>query len=1042
MIAWFARNSVAANLLLVTIVVGGLMAASNIRLEIFPDAEPQVVNVNVFLRGATPEDIELGVAVRIEEAVQDIEGIERITSRSVEGSTRVSLEIESGYDPRVILDEVKTRVDAINTFPAEAEKPVISLAQRRFTVIEVVVAGPQNEIELLSYAERVRDDLLAIDGVSFAEIDAARNYEIAIEASQDRLRDFDLTLTDISNAIRSSSLDLSAGNVRTAGGDVLVRSKGQAYRGEEFEAIVVKTNPDGSIIRVGDVATVIDGFEEGGVRTSFNGKNAVFINIKRTGRESAIEVAKLVRDYIAERQAGLPRDVELSYWDDDSVALTDRLGIMTTSALQGGILVILLLTLFLRPGVAFWVFIGIPASFLGAFGVMYLFDISLNLMSAFGFIIVLGIVVDDAIVTGENVYAHLQAGDHGIDAAINGTKEVAVPVTFGVLTTVAAFGPLVFIEGRMGDFMAPIALVVLPVLLFSLIESKLVLPAHLKHIKPRNSEDSGFTRWQHRFSKRFEDGILKYYRPTLDLALKHRYTTLAAFLGVLIVMASLVSSGWTRFTFFPSVEGETITASLQMPTGTPFAVTDQHVEAIAAAARELKSRHTNGESGESMVRNILAISGVSGRSASPNRGQVQIEMVPQKERVLEFSAIRMSNEWRNAIGSIPGAESLTFRATRFRAGSPIDIQLSGSSMSSLTSVSDDIKQRLQTYSGVFEIEDSMSDGKEEIVVELLPQGHLLGLTRSDVVGQVGDAFKGLQAQRIQRGRDDIRVLVRFPQAERTSIETLGDMLISTRDGREVPLSNVAELSPSRGPSQITRIDQNRTINVRAEVDKDEVNMTVLQTEIRAELDALMTQYPGIRYTMEGEQRERQRSFDSLIAGFIVAIFVIYCLLALPLKSYFEPLLVMTVIPFGVIGAILGHWIMGYTLSFPSVLGLMALTGVVINDSLVLVDFINQRRRDGMELLEAIRVAGVRRFRPIMLTSLTTFMGLVPLMLDNSATSQFLIPMGISLAFGIVFATLITLILVPTNLMIANDIGRWFDKGVKRVARELRPQAGA
>ncbi len=1039
MIAWFARNSVAANLLLVTIVAGGLLAASNIRLEVFPDAEPQVVNVSVFLRGATPEDIELGVAVRIEEAVQDIEGIERITSRSVESSTRVSLEIESGYDPRVILDEVKTRVDAINTFPAEAEKPIISLAQRRFTVIEVVVAGPQSDFELLSYAERVRDDLLAIDGVSFAEIDSASNYEIAVEASQDRLRDFDLTLTDISNAIRNSSLDLSAGNVRTAGGDVLVRSKGQAYRGEEFEAIVVKTNADGSIIRVGDVATVIDGFEEGTVRTSFNDNNAVFINIKRTGRESAIEVAQLVRDYIATQQASLPRDIELSYWDDDSVALRDRLGIMTTSALQGGILVILLLTLFLRPGVALWVFIGIPASFLGAFGVMYLFDISLNLMSAFGFIIVLGIVVDVAIVTGENVYAHLQAGDQGIDAAINGTKEVAIPVTFGVLTTVAAFGPLVFIEGRMGDFMAPIALVVLPVLLFSLIESKLVLPAHLKHIKPR-SEDSGFTRWQHRFSRRFEGAILKYYRPALDLALKHRYTTLAAFFGVLIVMASLVSSGWTRFTFFPSIEGETVTASLQMPTGTPFAVTDQYVQQMADAARELQNRYTNGEGGESMVRNILAVSGVSGRSAAPNIGQVQIEMVPQKERVVEFSAIELSNQWRQAIGTVPGAESLSFRATWFRAGSPIDIQLSGSSMSSLTAVSEDIKQRLQTYTGVFEIEDSMSDGKEEIVVELLPQGHLLGLTRNEVVGQVGNAFKGLQAQRIQRGRDDIRVLVRFPESERSSLETLGDMLISTRSGREVPLSNVARLSPSRGPSQITRIDQNRTINVRAEVDKDEVNMTVLQAELRAELDALMTQYPGVRYTLEGEQRERQKSFDSLIAGFIVAIFVIYALLALPLKSYFEPLLVMTVIPFGVIGAILGHWIMGYSLSFPSVLGLMALTGVVINDSLVLVDFINQRRRDGMELLEAIRVAGVRRFRPIMLTSLTTFMGLVPLMLDNSATSQFLIPMGISLAFGILLATLITLILIPTNLMIADDIGRWVRRGAQRIARGIGAQA--
>ncbi len=1041
MISWFARNSVAANLLLVTIVMGGLLAIKNIRLEVFPDAEPQSVSVSVALRGATPEDIELGVAIRVEEAVQDLEGIEQITSRSVEGSTRISLEVQSGYDPRVILDEVKSRVDAINTFPAEAEKPVIALAQRRFKVIELVIAGPQNEFELLTYAERVRDDLLASGGISFADIDSARSYEIAIEASQDLLREYDLTLSDISNAIRSSSLDLSAGNIRTAGGDVLVRSKGQAYRGEEFSSIVVKTNSDGSIIRVGDVSTVIDGFEEGSVRTTFNGNNAVFINVQRTGRESAIEVARLVREYVAQKQSSLPQAMELSYWDDDSVTLKDRLGIMATSALQGSILVILLLTLFLRPAVALWVFIGIPASFLGAFGVMYAFDISLNLMSAFGFIIVLGIVVDDAIVTGENVYSHLQSGSQGIDAAINGTKEVAVPVTFGVLTTIAAFAPLTSLEGRLGDMMAPIAMVVLPVLLFSLIESKLVLPAHLKHIKVRKAEDSGFTRWQKNFANSFESAILKYYRPMLDSAIKHRYATVAAFLGILIVMSSMVTSGWTRFSFFPSIEGETITASLTMPTGTPFVVTDQHIQKMANAAKELRERHTNGDDGESMVRNILAVSGVSGRRSAPNIGQVQIEMLPRKERVVELSVTQISNEWRRAISTIPGAESLTFRANRFRAGSPIDIQLTGNSMSSLTAVSEDIKTRLASYTGVFEIEDSMSDGKEEIVVELLPQGHLLGLTRSEVVGQVGDAFKGLQAQRIQRGRDDIRVLVRFPESERKSVETLNDMLISTRDGRLVPLSNVAQLTPSRGPSQITRIDQNRTINVRAELDKTAINETVLKNELRAELDTLTAQNPGIRYTMEGEERERKKSIDSLRIGFIVAIFVIYCLLALPLKSYFLPLLVMTVIPFGIIGAILGHWIMGYTLSFPSVLGLMALTGVVINDSLVLVDFINQRRREGVGLIEAVKLGGVRRFRPIMLTSLTTFFGLLPLMFDSSSTSQFLIPMGISLGFGILFATLITLILIPANLVIAEDIRRFFAKLFGRDSGEKVVRAG-
>ncbi len=1036
MIAWFARNSVAANLLLVAIATAGILSLRSLPLSVFPDIEPSVITVSVPLRGATPEDVELGVAVRIEEAVHDLEGIDRLISDSVEGSTRVRIEAESDVDARQLLEDVKSRVDAINTFPAEAERPVISLAQRRRDVIEVVVAGPQSDTELLGFAEQVRDDLLRIDGISFAEIESARSYEIAIEASQDRLREFDLTLSDISRAIRGSSVDLSAGNVRTEGGDVLVRSKGQAYRGEDFATIVVKTNPDGSIIRIGDVARVIDGFQEGSARTTFNGDNAVFIGVERTGTESAIEISDKVRAYIAERQATLPAGMQLGYWDDDSVALRDRLGILMSSALQGSILVILLLALFLRPAVAFWVFVGIPVSFLGAFAVMSFFDISINLMSALGFIIVLGIVVDDAIVTGENVYSRLRRGERGVDAAISGTKEVAIPVTFGVLTTVAAFSPLAFVEGHMGNFMKPVALVVIPVLLISLIESKLVLPAHLKHIKVSNGDDTKFTRWQQRFADGFESWILKRYRPLLDVVLRNRYATAASFVGVLAIAFALISSGWMRYTFFPNIEGDTATATLEMPVGTPFSVTDKHVQRIVAAARELQAQYTNGPGGDSLIENILAVSGLSRRSAAPHLGQVQFEVTPRKDRVVDMGTMDLNNEWRKLIGPIPGAESLTFRATWFRPGSPIDIQLSGNSLESLSTVADVVKERLAMIDGIYEIEDSMSDGKEELVVELTPQGHLLGFTRNDIVGQVGEAFKGLQAQRIQRGRDDIRVLVRFSDLERQSLKTLDNMLITAPDGREIPLANVAVLEPSRGPSQITRIDQSRTLNIRAEVDKSTVNLTALQAELQAMLDEITSRYPGVRYSLEGESREQRKSMTSLAAGFVMVIFVIYCLLALPLKSYFQPLVVMLVIPFGVIGALIGHAVMGYSLSFMSVMGLMALTGVVVNDSLVLVDFVNQRRREGLDLAEAIRGAAVTRFRPIMLTSLTTFFGLMPLLMERATTAQFLVPMGISLGFGILFATLITLLLVPVNLMIAEDIRQGLRRGVQRVGAAL------
>ena len=1023
MISWFARNSVAANLLMWGIIIGGLVSLSRgITLEVFPPAQPDTISVNVVLRGATPEDVELGVAVRIEEAVQDLEGIEKITSRSVEGNTNVQIEVDPDYDPRILLDDVKSRIDGINTFPAEAEKPIIALQVRRFDVINVVVAGDYSEDEIRLFADQVRADLLRLDEVTQVDLEFVRRYEIAIEASPDRLREFGISLQMLADAVRGSSVDLSAGNVRTEGGDVLIRSKGQAYRQTDFESIVVKTNPDGSIVRVGDVATVIDGFEEESITTRFNGDHAAIIGVSRVGDQNAIEIATKVREYIDAQQAGLPVGMTLTYWDDDSVTIKNRLNIMFKSAVQGSLLVILLLSLFLRPAVAMWVFLGIPISFIGAFMALSYFGISLNLMSAFGFILVLGIVVDDAIVTGENVYTHLRTKDSGLAAAIQGTKEVAIPVTFGVLTTIAAFVPLGLLDGRLGRFFAPIPAVVIPVLLISLIESKLVLPAHLKHVKVKKQvETNRFSAWQMRFAQRFEDAIEKYYKPVLQLALRHRYVTVASFTGVLLVMATMVMSGWTRWTFFPTVESETATASLEMPVGTPFEVTDRHIQRIDAAAIALQERYTDAETGESMITNILSSTGATRGGGGTHVGRVQFETAPREQRTIDFTITQLNKEWRELVGMIPGAEALTFRATWFRPGEPIDIQFSGNSLDELSRIGDEVKQRLATYPGVFEIRDSLSDGKEELRVELTAQGHLLGLTRNDIVGQVGQAYKGLQAQRIQRGRDDIRVLIRYPIDERRTIAALNEMLIAAPNGRLVPLANVATLQPGRGPSQITRIDQYRVLNVTADVDKDEVNMTTLQADLRAYIDTLIVKYPSIRYTMEGEQSEQRKSFASLYTGLIVVLGVIYCLLALPLKSYVQPLIVMSVIPFGVIGAIIGHWLMGYSLSILSLLGFMALVGVVINDSLVLTDFVNQHHRAGEPIETAIERAGVVRFRPVMLTSLTTFSGLTPLLLERSTTAQFLIPMGISLGFGILFATAITLILVPTNILIAHEL---------------------
>ena len=1026
MIAWFARNHVAANLLLITILIAGLFNLSNrIPLEVFPSFATDRINVNVSLRGATPEDVEKSISIRIEEAVQDLEGVKQIASRSSEGSSAVNIEVESGYEPREMLADIKSRVDEINTFPADAEKPVVSLATRKREVIAVTIASIYSEKETREYAEKVRDDLLKIPAITQVELSGVRDYEVSIEVPQDKLRQYNLTIAKISSAISDSSTDISAGNLKTQGGDILLRSKGQAYRKDEFEKIAIKTNVDGSIIRLSDIAIIKDDFEETPVRTRFNGKQAAFIDVYRIGQQSAIDVADAVRTYINDQQSTLPVGVELSFWDDDSQIVKNRISTLTTSALQGGILVLALLTLFLRPSIAFWVFIGIPVSFMGAFIMMPVFGVTLNIMSLFGFILVLGIVVDDAIVTGENIYTHLQKAESGEHAAIKGTQEVATPVTFGILTTVAAFFPLAFIEGARGALFAQIPVVVIPVLIFSLIESKFVLPSHLKNIKLRHqrTQPSKFEQFQHKFADGFERVILKYYQPLLALALKNKLTTLSLFVGVFIIIVSLIMSGWTKFVFFPRIPSETVRASITMPVGTPFDVTNGFVIDMAAKAQLLQEKYRDSETDESVVLNVLATTG--GRGGVSHSGNVRFEITPPEQRDSSITSRELVREWRQMIGVIPGAESVTFRAELGRSSDPINVQLTASSLVTLKEVANKVKERLDTYPTVFEIADSLSDGKEELRIELTQQGKALGLTRVEISRQVRSAFFGAEVQRIQRGRDDIRVMVRLPKDERSAVADLENILISTPVGGNVPLSHVAILIPDQSPATIRRIDLYRTVNVTADVEKSNTNMTVLQTDLKTYLDELITHYPGVSHSLEGEAKEQRESFSSLAWGLVFAFFIIYALLAIPFKSYFQPLIVMSVIPFGMIGAVMGHWVMGMELTIMSLLGMLALVGVVVNDSLVLVDFINKKRVQTNDLMNAVLIAGASRFRPVMLTSLTTFIGLMPLLFEKSTQAQFLIPMAISLGFGILFATFITLLLIPVNYMLVERVREKF-----------------
>ncbi len=1030
MIAWFAKNDVAANILLVVIMLAGFYVMSTkVPVDMFPEIEINSVNVSMSLPAASPQEVEEGITIKVEEAVQDLEGIRQITSQSREGSASITIEAKDGYDVRELLEEVKIRIDSINNFPIEAENLLVQVPQRRRDAIGVVIYGDYDAVTLRRFAEDIRDELAQLDAVTQAIIENTLPFEMSIEIPEWALRQYDLSLEQVANVVRQNSRDVSAGNLRTEGGEIFIRSRGQAYRASEFAEIPIITNQDGSMVRLGDIAQIKDAFEETPLKTRFNGVSAMEVEIFRSGNESIIDITEAVRQYIEDKRPQLPQGLYIDYWRDRSKAIKARLATLGKSAWQGAILVIIMLALFLRPSVAFWVCLGIPMCFLGAFLFMPVFGISINLMSLFAFILVLGIVVDDAIVTGENVYSHLQRGEEPLAAAINGTKEVAIPVTFGILTTIAAFIPLAFQEGR-GSWYASITYVIVPVLLFSLIGSKFILPAHLKHVRPQSTKTSRFSQFQQRIASSLETFIKNVYQPALAVAMRWRYATLFTMVGCFFVVMGTMFTGHTNFIFFPRVQSEVATANVIMPAGTAFETTDSIVEAMTRHAQDLKEVYTDPVTGESVISNIYSISG--GRNSTT--GRVRVETVPPEIRTMDVKTQDIVNEWRKRVGQVPGAEQLNYRAEIGGwGGAPIDIELKGQNATALAEIAEKLKVKLSEYAGVFDIEDSLSDGKEELQLQLKPEARLLGVNLSTVSGQVRQAVYGFEIQRVQRGREEVRVMLRYPEEARQSIETLEQMMIRIGPNREVPLWQVANVYPGLSPNSITRIDRQRTVSVTSDFDKQNASMGLVNEELQEWLDENIVAYPGVTYEMGGEARDQRESSQGLAIGGIGLAILIYILLAIPFKSYSQPIIVMSIIPFGMIGAVIGHWIMGLDLTLLSFMGMLALAGVVVNDSLVLVDYVNKRRAAGASIKEAVYTAGGRRFRPVLLTSLTTFAGLMPLLFEKSTQAQFLIPMAVSLGFGILFATLITLFIVPMNYLILEDIRAYF----KRYGRDMK-----
>lgn len=1031
MIAWFAKNDVAANIMLVLIMlVGFYVMKTQVAVDMFPDVEIRSVNVSMSLPGASPQEVEEGITIKVEEAIQDLEGIDNMNSQSREGGASITVEVIDGYDVRELLEEIKIRVDSIANFPVDAENLLIQVPQWRQDAIGVVLYGDYDALTLRRIAENVRDELAQLPDVTQAELDNTIPFEMSIEVPEWALRQHDLTLEQIAGVLRQNSRDVSAGNLRTEGGEIFIRSRGQAYQASDFGSIPIITTQDGTMVRLSDIAQIRDEFEETPLRTRFNGVPAVEIEVFRTGNESIIDIAAAVRGYIAGKQSQLPQGLTIVHWRDRSEPIKARLATLTQSAWQGALLVIALLALFLRPSVAFWVCIGIPMCFLGVFMFMPYFGVTINLMSLFAFILVLGIVVDDAIVTGENVYAHLERGENPLNAAINGTREVAVPVTFGILTTVAAFVPLVFQSGR-GAWYASITYVVVPVLLLSLVESKFILPAHLKHVKAKqDKKPSRFSQFQQRVSHSLNVLIEKVYQPALAVAMRWRYATLFSMIACFIMVMGTMMSGHTKFIFFPRVQSEIATANVIMPAGTAFESTDSIVRSMVKHAQDLREQFTDEATGESVIRNIYSVSG--GRNATT--GRVRVETVPPEKRTIDVTTQDIVNEWRNRVGQVPGAEQLNYRAEIGGwGGSPIDIELKGQDTQALAILGDQLKVQLAEYAGVFDIEDSMSDGKEELQLELKPEARLLGLDLNTVASQVRQAVFGFEVQRIQRGREEVRVMVRYPLEARQSIETLEQMMIRIGPNKEVPLWQVADVYPGLSPDAILRVDRQRTLGVTADFDKQNGNMGLVIEEVETWLNDAIVAYPGVTYELGGEARDQRESSQGLMIGAVGLLLVIYILLAIPFKSYSQPIIVMSVIPFGLIGAVVGHWIMGISLTLLSFMGMLALAGVVVNDSLVLVDYVNKQRLAGESIKRAVYQAGGRRFRPVLLTSLTTFAGLMPLLFEKSTQAQFLIPMAVSLGFGILFATLITLFIVPMNYLILEDIKGYF----KRYGRDMK-----
>ena len=1004
---WFIQNPVAANLLMIIILVGGAVSVNFLNNEFFPPIEPLVVQVSVPYPGAGPLEVEEQICLKIEEAISDVEGIKEIRSTARQGMGQVLVEAVDDWNLQRLINDVKNRVDGISTFPVDAERPIVRDFTVRSQVVTLAVSGGDDEAAIKEQALKLKDRLIQIPGVAQVDVLGTRDYVVSVDVKEETLRAYGLNFDDIAIAIRASSLNLPAGQMRNPAGDIQLQVYGQQYKASDFEDVVVISNPDGSQITLGQIATLRNTFEEKNFLSEYEGRIAAKLVAKVGDNPDTIGTAESIKQFLRDYQ--MPAGFKAEIWSDQSYYLKDRLSILGSNSLQGLVLVFVLLLLFLRPSLAAWVASGIAVAYLGTLMVMPMTGTSLNVVSTFAFLLILGIVVDDAIVVSENIYTRYEKGYSGPVAASLGVNGVAKPVVLAVITTLLVFVPLLFAPGMMANMFMPVPIVAMIALTFSLIESLLILPSHLSHLKPEKESTFIVSRKLSQARGIFTSGLnrfsLNVYQPLLEKSLRHKSATIATFLAALMVTVSLLAGGWLRLSFMPDFEGETLVGKAVMQEGIGFSELLEIQEQMQAGLDEVRRNP------KAVNRDGTSVFKATYSSVDGSTVTIQANLSNNDARKITSSELQVL--WRQAVGEIPGAESLVFSNSDFGGEKDINLRLAGPDLDVLRRAAEDLKAAMGDYAGVIAIDDSLSSARQEIRIQLKPHAEVLGLELRDVANQVRHAFYGAEAQRIPLLREDVKVLVRYPESQRATVEDLVHMRIKLDDDTLIPFAEVATAEFVPGYTTIQRVDRARVVDVYADVVPGVANATEIVQQIMAnDRGPLLEKYPGVRFILEGDQLEFIKMAQALGLGLLFAMMAIYALLAVEFKSYLQPLYILSAVPFGIAGAIIGHLLLGMSFSFPSAFGILATAGVVINSNLVLIDRINNLREEGKNIVDAVRQGARERLRPILLTSMTTFFGLMPILLEESPSAATLIPMVVSLSFGVVFATTITLLMVP------------------------------